>query len=111
MSLKTSAVMTVKPGVEFKKVLSWTIAMILAVFWLFITFTPFVFMVLNSFKEQFEMLVSGVFTLPKSLYFGNYKTVLDGAFLGYFLRSVIVTSVSLLLMVALSSFASYPNFL
>ncbi len=108
MSLNTSAEMSVKPGVQFKKTLAWTIATILAVFWLFITFTPFIFMVLNSFKEQFEMLVSGVFTLPKSLYFENYKTVLDGAFLGYFLRSVIVTSVSLLLMVALSSFASYP---
>ena len=108
MSLKTSAVISVKQGVAAKKTLAWTIAMILAIFWLFVTFTPFLFMVLNSFKEQFEMLVSGVFTLPQSLYFGNYKTVLDGAFLGYFLRSVIVTSVSLLLMVALSSFASYP---
>lgn len=65
-------------------------------------------MVLNSLKGQFEMLVSGVFSLPESLNFENYRTVLDGAFLGYFLRSVIVTSVSMLLMVALSAFASYP---
>jgi len=100
--------MSAKTGVETKRILAWTIATILAVILLFITFTPFIFMVLNSFKGQFEMLVSGVFVLPESLNFENYRTVLNGAFLGYFFRSVIVTSISLLLMVALSSFASYP---
>ena len=100
--------MRVETYVQFKRILAWTIAMILAVFWLFITFTPFLFMVLNSFKGQFEMLVSGVFTLPERLNFDNYRTVLNGSFMGYFLRSVIVTSVSLLLMVAIASFASYP---
>ena len=108
MSVKTIEMVRVKQGTDVKKVIAWTLGIILAVFWLLVTFTPFIFMVLNSFKGQFEMLVSGVFSLPESLNFANYKTVLDGAFMGYFLRSVIVTSISLVLMVVLSSFASYP---
>ncbi|NLB90437.1 MAG: carbohydrate ABC transporter permease, partial [Clostridiales bacterium] len=37
-----------------------------------------------------------------------YRMVLSGGFGGYFFRSVVVTATSLLLMVMLSSFASYP---
>ena len=108
MSVKVNEMVRIKHGVDIKKAVAWSLGMILAVFWLLVTFTPFVFMVLNSFKGQFEMLVSGVFALPESLNFDNYKIVLNGDFMGYFLRSVVVTSVSLLLMVVLSTFASYP---
>lgn len=98
----------VKQNTDFKRILAWTIAMIFAIFWLFVTFLPFLFMVLNSFKGQFEMLTSGVFALPEKLSFANYKTVLTGGFMGYFFRSVVVTATSLVLMVSISSFASYP---
>ncbi len=108
MSVKVNEMARIKHGVDIKKAVAWSMGMVLAVFWLLVTFTPFVFMVLNSFKGQFEMLVSGVFALPESLNFDNYKIVLNGDFMGYFLRSVVVTSVSLLLMVVLSTFASYP---
>ena len=54
------------------------------------------------------MLTSGVFTLPQVLSFDNYVDVIEGGFLGYLFRSVIVTSVSLVGLVLLSAFASYP---
>ncbi|MDR0896877.1 MAG: carbohydrate ABC transporter permease [Oscillospiraceae bacterium] len=88
--------------------IAWAIALLIALLWVAITFTPFLFMVMNSFKGSFEMLRSGVFKLPEALDFSNYGTVLSKGFTGYFFRSVIVTSVSLLLMVAISAFASYP---
>jgi raffinose/stachyose/melibiose transport system permease protein len=94
--------------VDAKKVIAWTAAFILAVMWLLITFIPFLFMVLNSFKGQFEMLTSGVFQPPEAISFENYATVLAGGFFGYFSRSVLVTAVSLVLLVFFSSFASYP---
>lgn len=99
---------SIKRNTDIKRIVAWTFAMIFAIFWLVVTFTPFLFMVLNSFKGQFEMLTSGVFSLPKRFSFDNYKTVLTGGFMGYFFRSVIVTATSLVLMVSLSSFASYP---
>lgn len=37
------------------------ITVIMVICW---QFAPFVFMVLNSFKQKFEMLVSGVFSPP-----------------------------------------------
>jgi raffinose/stachyose/melibiose transport system permease protein len=91
-----------------KGMIAWAIALLIALLWVAITFTPFLFMVMNSFKGSFEMLRSGVFKLPEALDFSNYGTVLSKGFTGYFFRSVIVTSVSLLLMVAISAFASYP---
>jgi len=91
-----------------KSVFAWGVAFVLAVLWLLIAFIPFLYMVLNSFKGQFEMLVSGIFSLPESLSLENYAEVIEGGFFGYFFRSVIVTSVSLAALVLLSAFASYP---
>lgn len=91
-----------------KKRICWVIAFFFAIFWLLITFIPFLFMVLNSLKEQFEMLTSGVFTLPKNPSIKNYITVLQGGFWGYFGRSVIVVAISLALLLFIASCASYP---
>ena len=91
-----------------KKKICWIIAFFFAIFWLLVTFIPFLFMVLNSLKEQFEMLTSGVFTLPKNPSIQNYITVLNGGFWGYFGRSVIVVAISLTLLLFIASCASYP---
>ena len=69
---------------------------------------PFVFMVLNSFKEKFEMLTKGVFNLPDSLNFANYTEVLTGGFGRYFFNSVVVLGISLVLLLFISACASYP---
>lgn len=77
-------------------------------FYLIVSFMPFIFMVLNSFKEKFEMLTKGVFNLPDSLNFANYTEVLTGGFSKYFMNSVIVLTISLLLLLFIAACASYP---
>ena len=41
---------------RIKSIICWIIAFALAIFYLLVSFLPFIFMVLNSFKEKFEML-------------------------------------------------------
>lgn len=54
------------------------------------------------------MLTKGVFSLPDKLDFTNYKEVIEGNFLSYFVNSVIVLVVSLIILLMISAFASYP---
>ena len=49
---------------KVKSIVCWIIAFALAIFYLIVSFLPFIFMVLNSFKEKFEMLTVGAFELP-----------------------------------------------
>ncbi|MCR5790146.1 MAG: carbohydrate ABC transporter permease [Lachnospiraceae bacterium] len=91
-----------------KSIIAWAFAIFFAVVWLVITLTPFAFMVMNSFRKQFDMLAQGVFHLPDPWYFANYTEVVENGFFGYFFRSVIVVAVCLVLMLIISSFAAYP---
>lgn len=98
---------------EYKKTkvksrISWAIAVIFALLAAVTAITPFIFMIMNSFKERFEMLTKGVFSLPDKLDFTNYKEVIEGNFISYFLNSVIVLVVSLVILLMISAFASYP---
>ncbi len=88
--------------------IAWGIAILLALVWLLVTLLPFVFMVLNSFKEQFEMLRKGIFQLPDTLYLDNYTGVISKGFLNYFLHSVIVLAISLVILLFATACASYP---
>lgn len=87
---------------------AWGIAIFFACIWLVVTLVPFVFMVMNSFRKQFDMLSQGVFHLPDPWYFQNYAEVMTHGFFGYFFRSVFVVAVSLVLMLMISAFAAYP---
>ncbi len=91
-----------------ESIIAWTVAFILAIGAAIVSFMPFVFMVLNSFKEKFEMLTKGVFQLPDKLNWSNYTEVLTGGFGNYFKNSVIVLAVSLILLLFISACASYP---
>lgn len=91
-----------------KSIVCWVIAFALAIFYLVVSCLPFVFMVLNSFKEKFEMLTKGVFSLPDKFYVQNYQEVLTGGFFTYFFNSVIVLAISLILLLFIASCASYP---
>jgi raffinose/stachyose/melibiose transport system permease protein len=84
------------------------VATIVAVIALVVCILPFIFMVLNSFKNKFEMLTSGVFALPQKWDFKNYAGVLSGGFFRYFANSVFVLALSLLLILFISSCAAYP---
>ena len=70
-----------------KSIIAWVIAFVLAIGAAIVSFTPFIFMVLNSFKEKFEMLTKGVFQLPDQLNWSNYTEVLTGGFANYFKNS------------------------
>lgn len=93
---------------KIKSRIAWAFAIILALFWTVITVLPFIFMVLNSFKEKFEMLVKGIFQLPDHFQFDNFKEVLQGNFFLYVKNSVVVLVVSLLLLLFISACAAYP---
>lgn len=91
-----------------KSRIAWVIAYFFAIFWLLVALIPFAFMILNSFRKQFDMLSQGVFHLPSPWYFENYPHIVQNGFFGYFLRSVIIVAISLVLMLIISSFAAYP---
>lgn len=93
---------------KIKSRMSWVIACILAVSAAVTAVTPFIFMIINSFKEKFEMLTKGVFSFPEKLNLTNYKEVIEGNFLSYFINSVIVLVVSLFILLMISAFAAYP---
>lgn len=69
--------------------------------------TPFVFMVLTAFKRQDEYLTN-LWGLPKSLLFSNFTGVVTNGIGRYFLNSLIVSVVAVLLTVLLAALASYP---
>ena len=91
-----------------KRTLVWAPPFVFALFWLVVAGAPFLFMVLSTFKTQFEILMGGVFAWPNSLFLDNYIAVIQGGFINYFMNSVIVVSVSLFLLLAIASFAAYP---
>jgi len=91
-----------------KSRICWIIAWTCGLFWTVVSLLPFIFMVLNSFKEKFEMLNKGVFSLPDSLNLENYQAVFSGNFFRYFFNSVIVLVVSLGVLLFISACASYP---
>ncbi|MCL2472365.1 MAG: carbohydrate ABC transporter permease [Treponema sp.] len=86
----------------------WIIAVILAVIWLIIAGSPFLFQIFTTFKTQGEFITGGIFKLPEKLYLDNYITVLQGVFYRYFLNSAIVLVISLTLLLFISAFAAYP---
>lgn len=93
---------------KLKSRVAWAVAIIFAVFWILIAGVPFIFMILNSFKSQFEMLQKGVFQFPSSLYLDNYTSVLSNGFLSYFFNSVILLVVALALLLFITACAAYP---
>lgn len=105
--------MAVKKEIDYRKErrksrVAWGVAIFFACVWLVIALVPFFFMVMNSFRKQFDMLSQGVFHLPDPWYFDNYVNVVTNGFFGYFLRSVIVVAISMVLMLIIASFAAYP---
>lgn len=91
-----------------KSRVAWVIAIFFAIVWLFVALVPFAFMIINSFKEQFDMLKNGVFNLPAEWKFANYVEVFQKGFLGYFFRSVVVVAISLTLLLLITACAAYP---
>lgn len=68
---------------------------------------PIIWLIINSFKTQKE-LYANPWGLPTSITFENYvKAVVDGHIGVYFLNSVIISLIAVLLTVMLASMAAY----
>lgn len=92
-----------------KKMISWTIAMILAIFWLLVSFVPFLFMVLTGFKQKLEVIMGSAFDFPQTFFTENYVSIItDPSFWNYFKNSVIVIAFALFFLLMFCSFAAYP---
>ncbi|WP_069998590.1 carbohydrate ABC transporter permease [Cellulosilyticum sp. I15G10I2] len=79
-----------------------------AAVWFIIAAAPFYFMVISTFKQQFEMMTSGVFTFPKGLYLNNFQAIIGPGFFRYLANSLTVAGVGLFLTLMISAFAAYP---
>ena len=91
-----------------KSRIAWGIAIFFAIIWVIVTVGPFIFMVINSFRDRKMMGRQGVLHFPDPWYFQNYPDVVTNGFFGFFFRSVIIVSISLVLMLIITSFAAYP---
>ncbi len=88
---------------------AWIAAVVLAVFWMLVTFVPFSFMVMTGFKQKIETIMYGAFHMPEKFYSDNYKGVItDPTFWTYFRNSVIVLIISLIILLFISACAAYP---
>lgn len=79
----------------------------LALFWFFVAGLPFFFMAQTGLKEQFEILTQSVWALPQNPTLENYTEVLGGKFFRFLGNSTFVVTISVLLILLISSMASY----
>ena len=95
-------------NLSLKSKISWILVCVFIAIWVIITVYPFIFMVLNSFKGQFEILANGVFSLPQSFNLDNFKEVFNNGILHYFFNSILVCTVSLVITLLVAALAAYP---
>lgn len=77
-----------------------------AIIILIMTGFPFVFLLLNSFKDM-KSYMRDVWLPPQNLYLGNYQKVFEPSFLRYFLNSAFVSVVGVCLIVIVSSMIAF----
>lgn len=81
---------------------------VLAIFWLFVTATPFLFLVFTSLKDQNDYMASASWALPKRWSFENYGMLLGNwTFYRYLFNSLLVVVVSTTVIVVTSSMAAF----
>lgn len=80
---------------------------IAALFWLLIAGGPLVFVLVTSFKTIQEFL-AGLWSMPDAIRMDNYRDAIEGGIGGFFLNSLIVSVVSVILTLVLASLASFP---
>ncbi|MTI59684.1 MAG: carbohydrate ABC transporter permease [Firmicutes bacterium] len=85
-----------------------TIIYFFLIIWLFITAYPILFLLQNSFKGNIEFFTSEVWSFPESFMLDNYVSVIvDSGFYRYFLNSIFVCVISVIIIIFTSSLASY----
>lgn len=78
-----------------------------ALVWLAISAGPFVFMVMTSFKGQFELLTEALWALPADPSIENYRTVVENDLFVFFRNSIVVVSISTVVILVVGSMAAY----
>lgn len=73
---------------------------------LVITGFPFIFLLINSFKDMPEYL-RNIWELPSKFFFGNYAAVFKPAFMRYFVNSAMVSAISVFVIVMTSAMISF----
>jgi raffinose/stachyose/melibiose transport system permease protein len=68
---------------------------------------PFLYMVMTSFKSQ-EMFFTDPFSIFVPIQFDNYLLAFQMGLTSYFMNSVYISALSVLLIVLLAAWASYP---
>jgi raffinose/stachyose/melibiose transport system permease protein len=86
----------------------WYVAIILAIVWLLVSALPLYYLLAIAFKTQSEFINKGIFTLPEHFSFANFATVLQGSFARYFINSVLVLVIALVVLLFVSACAGYP---
>jgi raffinose/stachyose/melibiose transport system permease protein len=89
--------------------LSWRKLLLTAIIWILalLFLAPIYIVILNSFKTKPELMVSAI-SLPKSIDFGNYATILtNNDFFPSLLFSVFIVAVTTTLTILVSSLAGY----
>lgn len=83
------------------------VAHIVLVLWALIVILPLLWTIMSSFKDSLSILASP-FSLPKSLNFDNFARAWTTAGIGrYFLNTVLVVGVALVLVMLLGAMAAY----
>lgn len=81
---------------------------IFLIFWLLVTGYPLIFLLQNSFKGKMEFITSPAWSLPRVFSLENYIHVgIKSGFYRYFLNSIFVSVVSVILIIIASSMAAY----
>ena len=78
-----------------------------AVAWLLIAGLPFIFVIITSFKTTKEF-IADLWAWPSSLQFVNFTDAVDGGIGRFFLNSLLVSVLSVILTLVLASLASFP---
>ncbi|GGI09437.1 carbohydrate ABC transporter permease [Egicoccus halophilus] len=79
----------------------------LALLWLAIAGGPLAFLVLTSFKGQFELLTEALWAWPQDPTLENFRLVLENDFFVFLRNSTVVVSISVVLVLLVSAMASY----
>lgn len=80
---------------------------LLAIIILVFTGLPFLIMVNSSFKNQYEFMTKP-WSLPDVFTLENYSLIFSSQFFHYFLNSLLVSGISVVIVIVLSAMASYP---
>lgn len=86
----------------------WCVAIVLAIVWLLVVALPLYYMLMIAFKTQSEFINKGLFTLPDHFSLANFATVLQGSFARYFINSILVLVIALVVLLFISACAAYP---